>query len=240
MHTALHNSEFWRGFWAWQNISTVILEESENILSSSPACICMQWSFPCSCRFLQSDAVKSFVGFILAANEAVAGKANSDLRVENSSQAVQSLLEILDTLSVWVDEIPPVQRSLRYGNPAFKWVSEKLKNTLPIIPYRHSLTSHKYSFASNAHDNSQQALRTPFEQTQCHRAAGNKNTQWDHLCQADTKNRSSHQSSSWSPASGPVLRVQVWLTHGTCHLSLLKISQWHTCHSCTEMVRAAI
>jgi Phosphotyrosyl phosphate activator (PTPA) protein len=29
-------------------------------------------------------------------------------------------LQVLDTLSAWVDAIPPVTQSLRYGNPAFR------------------------------------------------------------------------------------------------------------------------
>lgn len=28
--------------------------------------------------------------------------------------------QVLDTLSAWVDQIPPVTQSLRYGNPAFR------------------------------------------------------------------------------------------------------------------------
>lgn len=29
-------------------------------------------------------------------------------------------MQVLDTLSAWVDQIPPVTQSLRYGNPAFR------------------------------------------------------------------------------------------------------------------------
>jgi serine/threonine-protein phosphatase 2A activator len=30
------------------------------------------------------------------------------------------LVEVLDQLQQWVVEIPPVQQSLRYGNPAYR------------------------------------------------------------------------------------------------------------------------
>jgi Phosphotyrosyl phosphate activator (PTPA) protein len=36
-------------------------------------------------------------------------------------------LQVLDTLSAWVDSIPPVTQSLRYGNPAFRtWWAQPL------------------------------------------------------------------------------------------------------------------
>lgn len=37
-----------------------------------------------------------------------------------NSGAVSCLVSILDKLSDWVDEIPPVVHSLRYGNPAYR------------------------------------------------------------------------------------------------------------------------
>lgn len=40
--------------------------------------------------------------------------------VASVSQAVESLVSVLDKLSDWVDEIPPEVHSLRYGNPAFR------------------------------------------------------------------------------------------------------------------------
>ena len=54
----------------------------------------------------------------MAANEAVRGV--KDTAACHIGPALQSLIKNLDTLSAWVDEIPPAQQSLRYGNPAFK------------------------------------------------------------------------------------------------------------------------
>ena len=64
---------------------------------------------------------QSFVAFILSVNDAAKGKRISDPC--HVSSAVQSLVEVLDTLSMWVDEIPPATQALRYGNPAFKCAS---------------------------------------------------------------------------------------------------------------------
>ena len=54
----------------------------------------------------------------MAANEAVKG--TKDTAACQIRPPLQSLIKTLDTLSGWVDEIPPAQQSLRYGNPAFK------------------------------------------------------------------------------------------------------------------------
>ena len=72
------------------------------------------------CRFLKSDTVKEFVGFINALNDAVKGHTNTeDCHI---SQPVQALVEVLHKMTAWVDEIPPQKQSLRYGNPAFRYV----------------------------------------------------------------------------------------------------------------------
>ncbi len=69
-------------------------------------------------RFLKSETVKEFVGFIVALNDAVRGRKLTD-EVE-VSPPVSQLLSILKQLGEWVDQIPPVQQALRYGNPAFR------------------------------------------------------------------------------------------------------------------------
>lgn len=77
-------------------------------------------------RFLKSSTVRDFVGFIMAVNAAVKGVRNSNPC--HVSPAVRALVEVLDTLSRWVDEVPPTKQSLRYGNPAYKQVQ------LPFSP----------------------------------------------------------------------------------------------------------
>lgn len=72
------------------------------------------------CRFLKSDTVKEFVGFINALNDAVKGHTSTEDC--HMSQPVQALVEVLHKMAAWVDEIPPQKQSLRYGNPAFRYV----------------------------------------------------------------------------------------------------------------------
>eukprot|EP00884_Botryococcus_braunii_P017675 jgi/Botrbrau1/4591/Bobra.60_2s0077.1 len=69
-------------------------------------------------RFLASESAANFLGFILALNTAIKGRKLSDACVVSPS--VTALLDVLTTLSRWVDEIPPTKHTLRYGNPAFR------------------------------------------------------------------------------------------------------------------------
>jgi serine/threonine-protein phosphatase 2A activator len=54
----------------------------------------------------------------MAVNTAVKGVKNSDPC--HISAPVRALMDVLDTLSKWVDQVPPTKQSLRYGNPAYK------------------------------------------------------------------------------------------------------------------------
>ncbi|CAK0782979.1 hypothetical protein CVIRNUC_006174 [Coccomyxa viridis] len=69
-------------------------------------------------RFLRSDAVREFVGFIHALNDAVKGRSNGEACT--MSPPVEALVTALQQMSAWVDDIPPQQQSLRYGNPAYR------------------------------------------------------------------------------------------------------------------------
>jgi len=76
--------------------------------------------------------VRDFVGFIMAVNAAVKGVRNSNPC--HVSPAVRALVEVLDTLSRWVDEVPPTKQSLRYGNPAYKtWFARLAENAEELV-----------------------------------------------------------------------------------------------------------
>ncbi|KXZ47301.1 hypothetical protein GPECTOR_36g27 [Gonium pectorale] len=83
-------------------------------------------------RFLESDAVKDFMAFILSINEAVTGKKTSDPSY-TPSPAVQRMCAVLTELSTLVDEVPPEQQSLRYGNPAFRTWILRLAERAPAL-----------------------------------------------------------------------------------------------------------
>lgn len=78
-------------------------------------CITNQADLQC---FLRSHALKDFMAFILALNDAVRGQPVS--AAVQPSKAVVDFLQVLDTLNAWVDDIPPSQQALRYGNPAYR------------------------------------------------------------------------------------------------------------------------
>lgn len=57
-------------------------------------------------------------------NQSIQGKAISDVTAK--SDCITKLLNVLDTLLLWIEEIPPQQQSLRYGNPAYRTWSARL------------------------------------------------------------------------------------------------------------------
>ena len=83
-------------------------------------------------KFLKSQALKDFMGFILALNEAAKGHPISAAAAV--SPAITSMVSILDTLNSWVDNIPPSKQALRYGNPAFKdWFAKVDENAHHLL-----------------------------------------------------------------------------------------------------------
>eukprot|EP01018_Ginkgo_biloba_P013134 Gb_13358 [translate_table: standard] len=76
-------------------------------------------------KFHQSEAGRNFVGFIVALNESIRGHKISDSSLE--SPIVHNIVEILEIMNKWVDEIPPLQQPARYGNPAFRQWQERLQ-----------------------------------------------------------------------------------------------------------------
>ncbi|KAK9806558.1 hypothetical protein WJX73_000697 [Symbiochloris irregularis] len=78
-------------------------------------------------RFLGSDALREFMAFLRALNTAVHGRLLSE--AVPCSEAVTHLQAILTQLWEWVDEIPPLQQSLRYGNPAYRtWLQRVIQH----------------------------------------------------------------------------------------------------------------
>ena len=65
------------------------------------------------------------MGFLMSMNNAVRGKKLSSPC--DASPVINSLLELLDTLSLWIDEIPPVDQPQRFGNKAFRDYYARLK-----------------------------------------------------------------------------------------------------------------
>ncbi|MEW5301090.1 MAG: hypothetical protein WDW36_003970 [Sanguina aurantia] len=78
-------------------------------------------------HFLASPSAHSFIAFLMALGQAATGKKISDPCHEGS--CVTALRMMLATLTTWVDETPPLQQSLRYGNPAYRdWAAKVVAN----------------------------------------------------------------------------------------------------------------
>lgn len=74
----------------------------------------------------KSEAYHEYLGFVLALNEAIRGKANS-LKGVQLSPAILNLLEMLEKLNKLINDTPPVQQPQRYGNQAFRDWYRKIK-----------------------------------------------------------------------------------------------------------------
>ncbi|KAK8552185.1 hypothetical protein V6N13_120602 [Hibiscus sabdariffa] len=101
-------------------------------------------------KFHDSQTCKNFLGFIVALSESIRGHKISDPCHE--SPTVTKLVSIIQYLLLWVDQIPPLQQSSRYGNISYRTWHERLtenveslmlqflpddlkSSTVEIIPY---------------------------------------------------------------------------------------------------------
>lgn len=83
-------------------------------------------------HFHDSDSGKNFLGFVVSLSESIRSHKISDPC--HQSPILNSILSILQSLIDWVDEIPPVQQSSRYGNLSFRvWQSRLLDNSEQLM-----------------------------------------------------------------------------------------------------------
>lgn len=82
-------------------------------------------------KFLESSSAREFLQFILSLGEAVRGiKMTEEVEV---SAPVHRLLDCLTRLSAWVDEIPPLEQTMRYGNVAFRDWHDRLEFSNQLV-----------------------------------------------------------------------------------------------------------
>lgn len=79
-------------------------------------------------KWEESEAYRDLVGFITAINDAVKGKKISDSYPV--SQTIENLVAMLDKMSNWIDEIPPIDQPQRFGNKAFRDYFKRVKEVL--------------------------------------------------------------------------------------------------------------
>ena len=83
-------------------------------------------------RFKRSSAYRTILTFITDLSDTVVGQ---KLRAPRDASApAQALLRGLDEMGGWVDEIPPIQQAMRYGNAAFKtWHARLVERAAAIL-----------------------------------------------------------------------------------------------------------
>ncbi|ESN96327.1 hypothetical protein HELRODRAFT_163378 [Helobdella robusta] len=80
----------------------------------------------------KSQALHDLLSFICYLNEAVRNKKLTDPCP--LSETVEGLLELLKTMDVWLDEIPPLDQPQRYGNKAFRdWFKKVQENAVELV-----------------------------------------------------------------------------------------------------------
>lgn len=70
--------------------------------------------------FTRSELCKQFLSFAAELAEAVKGLPASDERLPAASPLVRGLVAMLEELDGWVDDFPPIQQPMRFGNKAFQ------------------------------------------------------------------------------------------------------------------------
>ncbi|XP_038972466.1 serine/threonine-protein phosphatase 2A activator-like [Phoenix dactylifera] len=98
--------------------------------SPPPSSVCSTYGGPTAS--ISSAAGRHFLGFIAALSHSVRGRKISD-PVPPFSQTVTSLLSLLQALTSWIDEIPPLPHSARYGNPAYRSWLARLSTEAPAL-----------------------------------------------------------------------------------------------------------
>ncbi|KAJ3700466.1 hypothetical protein LUZ61_004171 [Rhynchospora tenuis] len=84
-------------------------------------------------RFNESPSGRHFLGFVASLSHSVCGRKLSDPLPIELSPVLTSLVSLLQTLSDWVDQIPPLPHQARYGNPAYRLWHERLSAEVPSL-----------------------------------------------------------------------------------------------------------
>lgn len=64
--------------------------------------------------------LQEYLGFIQAIGDTIAGKKISNGASTDQSKAISGLMDMLDKLSSWADQIEPEDMQQRFGNKAFR------------------------------------------------------------------------------------------------------------------------
>ena len=73
---------------------------------------------------------QDYLRFLQTVGDSIVNKKMRDVCAE--SECVQQLLSLLQTLSLWVDEIKPVDQAQRFGNSAYRDWHLKMSNVRAV------------------------------------------------------------------------------------------------------------
>jgi serine/threonine-protein phosphatase 2A activator len=82
-------------------------------------------------QFNVSVAFDRIVGFLLLLNDSVRGHTLDE--PIKSSPTVQAIVEVLDVLNTWIDQVPPSTGPRRFGNVAFRQWIKRVEEVITVI-----------------------------------------------------------------------------------------------------------
>ena len=82
-------------------------------------------------KWKRSAAYRDLIGFISELCEAISGRRLTEEL--SQSPRVRSIRAMLSEAGSWIDELPPQQQAMRYGNPAFRKWHERLCERAPAL-----------------------------------------------------------------------------------------------------------
>ena len=83
-------------------------------------------------RFKKSDSYHLIKDFVLALNDSCKGKKTRDESRVPSAPCAQ-VVAVLGKMNGWIDEIPPIDQPMRYGNKAFRNWADRAEAEVPKL-----------------------------------------------------------------------------------------------------------
>jgi serine/threonine-protein phosphatase 2A activator len=87
-------------------------------------------------KFLRGTSAQGYLSFVLFLNKSVSGLSNSN--ATSSKPCILHLVDMLQTLRSWVEDIPPLDKDAapqrRFGNPAYRtWAAKVSEESLGLM-----------------------------------------------------------------------------------------------------------
>merc|ERR1719421_1619670 len=87
--------------------------------------------------WLGSELCSQLLAFVVSLSDSVVSRERSPEQLGEASAEVRSFVEMLEELGTWIDEIPPLDQPMRFGNKAFRtWhgrLSERAEGLLSRV-----------------------------------------------------------------------------------------------------------